>query len=244
MKNAHRMLGNIVVRLVVYYLSMFVFLAGAFHFLPRLSSYVTQQRERSIWGDAGADAPTLIEMIENAQEGLGRVADLEGINLLIDPSNTIPVVVALILAFGVTLPVSWVYGWTRPPKKYNQSFISALLVTPIGIALVVFLVKGSIPLALGLAGIVAAVRFRATIKEPIDSVYMLVVIGIGLAAGAQLISVAYVASLVFVAIALGVWGSGYGSEPPVLSGWWVVPRERPGRIPDQPETAKVKRKRR
>jgi len=223
MKNAHRLLGNIVVRLVVYYLSMFVFLAGAFHFLPRLSFYVTQQRERSnLWGDAGADASTLIEMIENAQEGLGRVADLEGINLLIDASHAIPVLVALILAFGVTLPITWVYGWTRPTTKYNQSFISALLVTPIGIALVVFLVKGSITLALGLAGIVAAVRFRATIKEPIDSVYMLVVIGIGLAAGAQLITVAYLASLVFVAIALGVWGSGYGSKPPVLSGWWVV----------------------
>lgn len=224
MKNAHRLLGNIVVRLVVYYLSMFVFLGAAFHLLPRLSFYVTQQRERSnLWADA--DLPTLIEMIENAQVGLGRVADLEGVNLLIDASNTIPVVVALVLAFGVTLPVTWVYGWTRPTKKYNQSFISALLVTPIGIALVVFLVKGSIALALGLAGIVAAVRFRATMKEPIDSVYMLVVIGIGLAAGAQLITVAYVASLVFVAIALGVWGSGYGSKPPVLSGWWVVPPE-------------------
>ena len=141
----------------------------------------------------------------------------------------------------MTLPVTWVYGWTRPAKKYNKSFINALLVTPIGIALVVFLVKGSIALGFALAGIVAAVRFRATIKEPIDSVYMLVVIGIGLAAGTQLVTVAYVASLVFVAISLGVWKSGYGSTPPVLSGWWVVSPEALEQTPDPPKTAQKRK---
>lgn len=97
--------------------------------------------------------------------------------------------------------------------------------TPIGIALVVFLVKGSLPLAFGLAGIVAAVRFRATIKEPMDAVYMLMVIGIGLATGTQLTVVAYISSLMFVAVTLAVWKSNYGAKPVVLSGWRVVSPE-------------------
>lgn len=225
MKNAHRLLDNIIIRLVVYYLSMLLFLAGAFRFLPRMRFYVAQQRDRFLAGtlaDAGMDVSTLIGDI---QEGLGRLVGLEGINLLIDASNTVPVVVALTLAFGVTLPVTWVYGWTRPRKKYNQSFVQALLVTPIAIALVVFLVKESLPLAFGLAGIVAAVRFRATIKEPIDAVFMLMVIGIGLSAGTQLTTVAYVSSLIFVVIALAVWKSDYAAEKPVLTGWRVASPE-------------------
>ena len=222
------MRNNIIVRLVVYYLSMLVFLAAAFRFLPQMRYYVSQERDRFLIGtlaDAGLDVPALLGGI---QEGLLRLVDQEGINLLIDPSNTVPVVVALTLAFGVTLPMTWVYGWTRPRKKYNQSFIHALLVTPIAIALVVFLVKGSLPLAFGLAGIVAAVRFRATIKEPMDAVYMLMAIGIGLAAGTQLTTVAYLSSLIFVAIALAVWKSDFGAEPAVISGWRIVPPEGAG----------------
>ena len=124
---------------------------------------------------------------------------------------------------GVTLPITWVYRWTRQKKKYSQSFAHTLLVIPIAIALVVFLVKGSVALAFGLAGIVAAVRFRASLNEPTDAVYMLMAIGIGLAAGTQLTTVAYLASLIFVVISLAVWKSNFGAKPAVLSGWRIVP---------------------
>ena len=56
--------------------------------------------------------------------------------------------IALVLAFAVALPVVWVYRWTRPRKRYNQAFAHTLLVVPIAITLVVFLVKGSLALAL------------------------------------------------------------------------------------------------
>ncbi len=216
---------NIIVRLVTYYLAWLLLLAGTFRLFPSILEYVAQERDRFLMGtlyNTGSDAA---EVLENVQQGIGRLSNQDGVSQLADPQLTVPVMLALILAFGVTLPVTWVYRWTRPPKKHNQSFLHALLVTPIGIALVVFLVKGSLPLAFGLAGIVAAVRFRATIKEPMDAVYMLMVIGIGLATGTQLTVVAYLASLIFVAITLAVWKSNYGAKPVVLSGWRVVSPE-------------------
>ena len=234
------MLNNILVRLGLYYLSWLGFLAGAFHFLPRMRYYVSQERDRFFIGtlsDAGADVS---EVFEDIQSGLGQLADQEGINLLIDPSHTVPVVVALILAFGVTLPITWVYRWTRQKKKYSQSFAHTLLVIPIAIALVVFLVKGSVALAFGLAGIVAAVRFRASLNEPTDAVYMLMAIGIGLAAGTQLTTVAYLASLIFVVITLAVWKSNFGAKPAVLSGWRLVPPDELEAAPEGGGKAKAK----
>lgn len=228
------MLRNIIVRLVIYYLSWLAFLAGAFHFFPRALSYVSQERDRFLMGTLYSTTTEVKEMLENIQLGIDELGSQEGVSQLADPALAVPVVLALTLAFGVTLPVTWVYRWTRPRKKYSQSFIHALLVTPIGIALVVFLVKGSLPLAFGLAGIVAAVRFRATIKEPMDAVYMLMAIGIGLATGTQLTTVAYLASLIFVAITLAVWKSNYGSEPAVLSGWRIVPPEAQAQVPETP----------
>ncbi len=216
------MLKNIIVRLVIYYVSWLAFLAGAFHFFPRALSYVSEERDRFLMGTLYSTGEEVTDMLDNIQLGIDRLGSQEGVSQLADPALAVPVVLALVLAFGVTLPVTWVYRWTRPRKKYSQSFIHALLVTPIGIALVVFLVKGSLPLAFGLAGIVAAVRFRATIKEPMDAVYMLMAIGIGLAAGTQLTTVAYLASLIFVTITLAVWKSNYGAKPAVLSGWRIV----------------------
>ena len=213
------MLNNIIVRLIIYYAAWLLGLSGIFHLFPEILYYVAKERERIFVGqglDAGADVSV---PLGNIQDGVAR---------LVDPSHTIPIMVALMLAFGVTLPITWLYRWTRPRKKYSQSFAHTLLVIPIAIALVVFLVKGSLALAFSLAGIVAAVRFRTTLEEPMDSVYMLMAIGIGLAAGTQLTTVAYLASLVFVTISLGVWKSNFGALPAVVSGWRIDSSEKLG----------------
>ena len=233
------MLNNIVVRLLVYYLAWLLFLAGVFHFFPRILVYASQERDRFLIGTLYDTGSEVSDVLENIQKGIGRLGNEEGISQLVDPAITVPVVLALVLAFGVTLPITWVYRWTRQKKKYSQSFAHTLLVIPIAIALVVFLVKGSLALAFGLAGIVAAVRFRASLNEPMDAVYMLMAIGIGLAAGTQLTAVAYLASLIFVAISLGVWRSNFGAKPAVLSGWRIVHPDGLDRVPESKPKVKT-----
>ena len=215
------MLDNVLVRLGVYYAACFAFFGGLFRLFPRILYYVTLERSRggqstSMDFDAGAAVPA--------------GGDVEGLARLVDPQTSIPVVMALVLSFVLTLPITWVYRWTRPRKRYNQAFAHTLLVVPIAIALVVFLVKGSLALAFSLAGIVAAVRFRTSLNEPMDAVYMFIVIGIGLAAGVQLLSTAIFASLIFTIIALGVWKTDFGAQPAIMSGWRVVPPDESGQL--------------
>ena len=205
------MLNNIIIRLAIYYVTWFLIFKAIFLIFPEILHYVAQERERGFIGkslDSGINAPI---PSDNIEEGLKWYA-----------THTIPVVVALVLAFVVTLPITWVYAWTYPSKKYSQSFVQTLLMVPVVISLVVFLVKGSLALAFSLAGIVAAVSFRTSLKETMDAVYLFMVIGIGLATGTQLTAVAYIASLAFVTIALGVWKTNYGVQPAVLSGWRIV----------------------
>ena len=228
------MINNIIIRLAIYYLSWLLFLGGIFHLFPQILYHVDQEQKR------GAIS-TSIDFATSASPARGSIQ--EGLARLIDPAHTIPIVVALILAFAVTLPITWVYRWTRTRKKYSQSFAHTLLMVPIAIALVVFLVKGSLALAFSLAGIVAAVRFRTSLDEPQDAVYMFMAIGIGLAAGIQLTTVAYISSLIFVIVALGVWKSDYGAQPAELSGWSIVrpeekPKVRPDKKPQIPDSNK------
>ena len=213
------MLNNIIGHLIAYYLAWLLALAGVFHFFPKILYYVAQERERIFVGQQ-------LEAGSNTSMPLGNIQ--EGIFRLVDPAHTVPVMVAMVLAFGVTLPIAWVYRWTRPREQYSQSFAHTLLVIPIAIALVVFLVKGSLALAFSLAGIVASVHFGISLKEPMDSVYMLMAIGIGLATGTQMSTVAYLASLIFVIISLGVWKSSFGAQPAILSGWNIDSSEKSG----------------
>ena len=211
------MLNNIIIRLATYYIACFLILSTLFFLFPQILHYVAQERERIFTGTSFESESEVLIPLGEIEEGVIRLAD---------PSHTIPVVIALILTFGVLLPITWVYAWTRPREKYSQSFVHTLLVMPIAITLVVFLVKGSLALAFSLAGIVAAVSFQTALNDTMDIVYMFMAIGIGLASGTQLTTVAYLASLVFVTITLGVWKNNYGAQPPVLSGWRIVSPEK------------------
>ena len=215
------MFNNIIVRLIVYYVATMLIFMGLFRVFPEISGYVAAERAR------GAEQ---ISMDLTAQSRSQEAESGTMINHLLNPAKTVPVILALIAAFLVALPMTWVYRWTRPRKRYSQAFAHTLLVVPIAIALVVFLVKGSLPLAFSLAGIVAAIRFRTALSEPMDAVYMFMVIGIGLAAGVQLLIVAFIASLLFNAIALGVWRTNFGAQPALLSGWKLLPPDEDGQL--------------
>jgi uncharacterized membrane protein YhiD involved in acid resistance len=66
-------------------------------------------------------------------------------------------------------------------KKYAQNFLLLALTT----MLIIYIVKASIALSLGLVGALSIIRFRTAIKEPEELGYLFLNIGIGLAMGAN-----------------------------------------------------------
>jgi uncharacterized membrane protein YhiD involved in acid resistance len=64
-------------------------------------------------------------------------------------------------------------------------------------------------------GIVAAVRFRNTLKDTKDAVYIFLAIAVGLAAGVQSFSVAFVVTVIYAAVILVLWRFDVGTEPSV-----------------------------
>ena len=206
---------NIIVRLVTYYLAVILLLSALFYAFPSLGRYVAAERARQGARASLELAPPPAETFQNTPAAAGLVEWL-------DTERSVPIFLSLVAALLVALPVVWVYGWTRSRQRYNQSFAQTLIVLPIAITLVVFLVKGSLALAFSLAGIVAAVRFSTALEEPLDAVYLFLVIGTGLAAGVQLLFVALIASVVFNAVTLTIWRLNVGSHSAVVVGWRLV----------------------
>jgi uncharacterized membrane protein YhiD involved in acid resistance len=127
------------------------------------------------------------------------------------------VVIAVSSAFLLSLPVAWVYMFTRQRKGYRPSDVQALVLMPVVVAGVVVLVKNSLPLAFSLAGIVAAVRFRTNLEDSKDATFIFLSTALGLACGVQL-EVAAVISVMFNAAVLALWTSDFARMPPALEG--------------------------
>lgn len=134
---------------------------------------------------------------------------------LLDPLQlALYTALAIFGAVVLMIPVTWVYTLTRGRKGWSQSTVQALLILPIAVAGIVVLVQDSLALAFSLAGIVAAVRFRTTLKDTKDAVFIFVALAVGLAAGVQALAVAFVTSSLYNLVVLILWRADIGRCPP------------------------------
>jgi len=117
---------------------------------------------------------------------------------------------ASIGAMILTVPISWAYFITSRVRRIDQSFLQTIMVLPLLVTGIAMIVLNSIALAFSLAGVVAAVRFRFSLDQPSDAMYIFVAIGIGLASGIGALGIAYVISLTFVLATLIIWKLEYG----------------------------------
>ena len=104
----------------------------------------------------------------------------------------------------LVLPIAWVYTFVRR-LRYDRSLVHSLVMLAPVVAGTVMVVKNSLALAFSLAGIVAAVRFRTTVKDPKDAVHVFLVMAIGLSGGVQALDIALLLSLTFALLALAFW---------------------------------------
>ena len=109
----------------------------------------------------------------------------------------IPFLISVILiGIGLSLFLRWFY------IKYGKSNTNRTLVADsfplliISITLIIYLIKSSLALSLGLVGALSIVRFRAAIKEPEELVYLLFAIAIGLGLGAKQITAVIIIYLI------------------------------------------------
>ena len=130
---------------------------------------------------------------------------------------------AMIGALLLTIPVAWVHVLTRRPKGFRQSLVHTLIILPIAVAGMLVLVQHSITLAFSLAGIVALVRFRNTLDDTKDAVYIFVATGIGIAAAVEALAVGAAMSLLFNIVIIILWALDIGRVPVGIE----VPPPRP-----------------
>lgn len=129
---------------------------------------------------------------------------------VLSPTGPLRLGLASIGSLILTVPVSWVYFITSRTRRIDQSFLQTIMILPVVVTGIAMIVVNSLALAFSLAGVVAAVRFRFTLDQPSDAMYIFVAIGIGLGSGIGALGISGVISLMFVVATLIIWKLEYG----------------------------------
>ena len=131
---------------------------------------------------------------------------------VLSPTGPLRLLLATIGALIITVPITWAYFITSRTRKLDQSFLQAMMLLPVVVTGISMIVVNSIALAFSLAGIVAAVRFRFSLEQPSDALYIFVAIAIGLGSGIGALAIATVISFIYVMTTLVIWRLEYGKN--------------------------------
>ena len=203
-------------RLVAYYAIVAVVVAILAYFFPGEIARIAAKGlgdvpdGPTVLTDALASSPTA-----SVSFGPGTLLDV-----------TLTTILILIGALVLILPVTWVYMSARPSGgQHNQNVVQTLIFLPIVVAGIVFIVQNSLALAFSLAGVVGAVRFRTTLRDSRDLVYVFLSIVVGFAAGVQSLAVGAVISVVFNFVLIITWHYDYGRNMlmPTAAAQWSRP---------------------
>ena len=141
----------------------------------------------------------------------GMAASLLDVNKNLD--DLIVTFFALTITFLLILPISWVHTITKGDES-DPSLTQTLIVLSVIVAGVMLLLDDNLARSFSLVGVVAAVRYRNTLKDPKDAVYVFLSLGIGMACGLQSYHVALFLSLFECAILLMLWLYQAGAPAP------------------------------
>ena len=128
------------------------------------------------------------------------------------PVSALKLAAAIVCVILLMVPVSWVYFVTTRDKDVGRSFAHTIMVLPVIVAGIAMIVHDNLALAFSLAGVVAAVRFRFTLDDPAQALYIFIAIAVGLGAGISAVGVAAVVSIAFVYLTLALWKLDYGAD--------------------------------
>lgn len=119
------------------------------------------------------------------------------------------VLVSYLLAFALAFLWATVYRRTHSGIAYTRSFFFTLVLISPAIAMIMMAIGSNVALSLGLVGALSIVRYRAVIKDSKDLTFLLVSIGIGLTAGANVWVVGLIGTVTLAAITIVMTRAGH-----------------------------------
>ncbi|MBA3258543.1 MAG: DUF4956 domain-containing protein [Gemmatimonadales bacterium] len=124
-------------------------------------------------------------------------------------------VVAMVGALLLMLPVAWAYVATRIRKQMDSSVVTTIVLLPIAVAAILVIVQDSLAVAFSLAGIAGLVRFRNSLDDTRDAMYVVIAIAVGLGAGVGTLEASAALSGIYNVAVVALWK--WSTSRPVIA---------------------------
>ena len=122
----------------------------------------------------------------------------------------------LLVVLGLSIYEFFVYRYVSHRAFYNKSFNISIAILPFFISTIIVCLQTNVIITLGAVGALAMIRFRTAVKDPVDMIYILWSIYIGVIAGCMLYEVAIVTSLIVTILLVILERLSKGKKPYIL----------------------------
>jgi len=139
------------------------------------------------------------------------------INSYSNESITTSMIVSVLLMVAIlAIYEFFIYRFVSHRSFYNKSFNITTAILPFFIAVIILCLQSNLVITLGTIGALAIIRFRTSIKDPVDMLYLLWSVFIGIICGCQLFEAGVLTSIIVTAILIILEHVNFGRKSFVL----------------------------
>lgn len=140
------------------------------------------------------------------------MSDYMGVTSALDPMVWRQVIFSMLLAFGLGQIVAAVYMATFRGLSYSRATVHGMALGSVVTCMLMLAVSGSLAAGVGVAAGLTAVRFRTTMRDPRDIIFVFAALGVGFACGTFAYAAAVLGTAMFSFGSFVLHYTGYGSR--------------------------------
>ena len=130
--------------------------------------------------------------------------------------STVTISSVLLVSALLAIYEFFIYRFVSHRAFYNKSFNITIAILPFFISTIILCLQSNIVITLGTIGALAIIRFRTSIKDPVDMLYLLWSVFIGIICGCQLYEVGILTSIVVTVALIALDTINFGKKPLVV----------------------------
>jgi uncharacterized membrane protein YhiD involved in acid resistance len=130
--------------------------------------------------------------------------------------STVTIASVLLVSALLAIYEFFIYRFVSHRAFYNKSFNITIAILPFFISTIILCLQSNIVITLGTIGALAIIRFRTSIKDPVDMLYLLWSVFIGIICGCQLYEVGILTSIVVTVALIALDTINFGKKPLVV----------------------------
>ena len=143
--------------------------------------------------------------------------DFSSLTNNLEGSSLTNVIVIALVSFVLSSLIALIYQKTSRELESPKYFIQALILISIPVATVMQAIGDSLARGLGMLGALAIIRFRTTLRNPRNMVFMFTSISVGIAAGVYGITIAVIGTIGFCLVVLLIHYSDLSKKTTVIA---------------------------